>query len=76
MSCPSIAIPFLLTLLVALSPLRVGDILGLIPRENSFHLVCCTMKLSGRLLQTVDDSGGSLSWRFSVFIVVSRIAEG
>lgn len=53
------AIPLFLTLLVALSPLRVGDILGLIPRENCFHLLRCALELSG-LLQAFTHSGGDL----------------
>lgn len=69
------AIPLFLTLLVALSPLRVGDILGLIPGENCFHLLRSALELSG-LLQAFSHSGGGVYYLsavvwFTVFIVVS-----
>lgn len=53
----STALPLWPTLLVAPAPLRGGDILGLIPRGNSFHLL-----RSRPLLQTADDSKGYLNW--------------
>lgn len=52
----STALPLLPTLLVAPAPLRGGDILGLIPRGNSFHL-----PRSRLLFQTAADSKGYLN---------------